>query len=118
MVQIELKWQELKTHSKLLNFPIDEEILKKYAGDFSIESKYDLMVLINDYIRWNDNINLYGYLSDEEQEVVYEDVYPEILNMEDLLIQYSHLIQPPKEEEYNCCSQYTTNYCPECGKKL
>ena len=42
-----------------------------------------------------------------------------ILNMEELVEEFSYLIQVPKSREnYNCCSQYTTIYCPECGKKL
>jgi len=117
MAQIKLTWIEQKTRSKIVEIPFCN--LDEYFGEenYNCEDEYDLTDLIDDFYCWNtDDEFLYNYLNDEEREFYYDELGAEILNIGEVVKENLHLIEPPKP--YNCCSQYTTNYCPECGNQL
>ena len=95
---------------------------EKYIEDneINIYCVHDLENFFRDYVRFNyDNNFLFNYLSEKEQDDFNDDLEAEILNMDELVEKYSYLIKTSEiSKAYNCCSQYTTNYCPECGNQL
>jgi hypothetical protein len=113
MAQIELTWLEKRKRTKIVEIPLDVD----YLDGFDISDETDLVATINDYYNWNKEDNfLMKYLTKEEQQFYYDDLEAEVLNWDELEEKYSYLIRG--EEPKDCCSQYTSNYCPECGKKL
>ena len=121
MVKIKLSWIEKKNCSKIVDVPFNEELFKIEMGKEGLDiinDTYNLRESISDYFNWNRDDNfLYGLLTDDEQENYYEDLEcEEILEIDKLVVELSHLIVPKKLN--SCYNSQTGNYCSHCGTKL
>jgi hypothetical protein len=117
MAQIKLTWIERRIRSKIVEIPFVDSLKEYFEGDYHCEDKQDLEQLIEDYYCYNASSDfLYKHLSDEEKEFYYDDLDIEIFDMNEIIEKNLHLIEAPKPNV--CCTNQTTNYCPECGKKL
>ena len=111
-VSTEYVISKTKVHTSTYNL-ID---LTKYLEECDIYSEESLRNEILEYV-WD-------FPSSEivsSEDVGYTDkiLNTDVLNIQELIKHYSYLIKEDSlEEEFNCCTEQTGNYCSICGKKL
>ena len=111
-VSTEYVISKTKVHTSTYNL-ID---LTKYLEECDIYSEESLRNEILNYV-WDFSAS--EIVDCKDVRYIDEILHAEVLNIQELIKHYSYLIKEDSlEEEFNCCTEQTGNYCSICGKKL
>lgn len=84
----------------------------KYVNGANIESTYDLIAWLEDFLYDYDHTSLF-----DSTDLFNSTNLPLVLlytNLDELVLHFSYLIKP----QNSCCEGMSGNFCSKCGKQL
>ena len=105
----------IKTEQKILDVDLDQYFKDLKEDNILIESEEELKEYIDDHLRWDLDSTI--ILPEDEANYLDDSEKYEIVNMDEIVEKYSHIIV---KGQVVCCNNHDSgyNYCPICGKKL
>ena len=105
--------------SVIVDIPLDEEFVSEEDG---ITSEEELSDVITDYFKYDAPV--IDYIPKQDDVPWDNDIIVEVIDFHEEFEKYKHVIVPEEFGEIEqsplnpCCIGKTSNYCPECGRKL